>query len=371
MEQLQHTECEPPLHASQLLSLIGSDGLETFQTIDERAGRKGAGGIHHGTLCQLAQGLAKMNAAGSGIFFMVNGGDGRGRKTANVRQVRALFVDLDGAPLEPVLRGPLMPHATVESSPGRFHAYWAVEGVGLEDFRGFQEGLAKRFDGDRTVKDLPRVMRLPGYLHLKNDPFLCRVLDIERRPRYTRAEVVEAFGLTAITDAPQKPALRVVRDDMIPEGQRNSRLFELARGFVNKGIAPDGVLDRIQKVNADRCMPPLCASEVDTIVRNACGHVAKGGFKVPYALYDCEAYRKLSHAARTIVVAAYRRYDGTNNGNISLPFRDFAAEFCRAATFYKERRAAVAAGFLRQVGEGKFSSTGVKTPDLYEVVHEL
>jgi hypothetical protein len=40
--------------------------------------------------------------------------------------VRALFLDLDGAPLEPVLLH-ATPHIITESSPGRFHPYYRVQ----------------------------------------------------------------------------------------------------------------------------------------------------------------------------------------------------------------------------------------------------
>ena len=74
------------------------------------------------------------------------------------------FVDLDGAPLEPVMSWTLPPHIVVESSPARYHAYWLVDSaVALTDFSGLQKRLAKLLGGDSAVHDLPRVLRLPGW----------------------------------------------------------------------------------------------------------------------------------------------------------------------------------------------------------------
>lgn len=114
---------------------------------------------------------------GAGIFVMINRGDGMGRRAENVIGVRAHFVDLDGAPLKPVLEAPLRPNIIVETSPGRYHVYWIVDGIGLQEFWYFQRELARRFGGDPKVKDLPRVMRVPGFFHLKEAPFLVRIIE--------------------------------------------------------------------------------------------------------------------------------------------------------------------------------------------------
>ena len=101
---------------------------------------------------------------------MVNRGDGKGRRKENVVEVRSVFLDLDGTRLGVLDRAALDPHIVVESSPGRFHAYWRVEGLPLDDFEAVQLALAARFGGDSSVRDLPRVMRLPGYCHRKGPP---------------------------------------------------------------------------------------------------------------------------------------------------------------------------------------------------------
>jgi hypothetical protein len=98
--------------------------------------------------------------------------------------VRALFVDLDKdgrAKLEAVLRCERPPDIVVESSPGKFHCYWLNDGtVQLEQFKLLQSKLAALFGGDPAINDLPRVMRLPGFFHLKDpsDPFMTRVVSM-------------------------------------------------------------------------------------------------------------------------------------------------------------------------------------------------
>src|SRR5664279_2673105 len=113
---------------------------------------------------------------------MVNEGDGvvhEGNKTcrtkANVVSVRAAFVDLDGAPIQPVLSALLPPRWIVQSSLGRWHAYSRVKNCPLTEFSAVQTALAAKFGGDGSVKDLPRVMRLPGFLHEKSTRFMSQL----------------------------------------------------------------------------------------------------------------------------------------------------------------------------------------------------
>ena len=162
----------------------------TFQTFDDDETRKHGAliQVRHGTLDEHALDLGATNVNGGGVFVMVNEGDLQGRSAGNVTRVRVLFVDLDGAPLEQVLEASHEnpPHIVVESSPGKYHVYWRVDGCELNEFKERQQALAARFGGDSAVCDLPRVMRLPGFRHQKRKtpdhevrPFMTRLLGIE------------------------------------------------------------------------------------------------------------------------------------------------------------------------------------------------
>ena len=122
--------------AARFLDLLAEGEPVTFQTFDDDAARKHPklATIAHGELGACSARLSSLNAAGAGIFWMVNCGDGAGRAMGNVTSVRALFLDLDGAPLAPVMTAGVDPHAVVESSPGKWHVYWLVSGCALERF---------------------------------------------------------------------------------------------------------------------------------------------------------------------------------------------------------------------------------------------
>lgn len=359
--------------ARTFLDLLGESAF-TFQTFADAAGRSGLARILHGTLTQHADTLSDLNAKGAGVFVMVNEGDGKGRKCANVQKVRAVFVDLDGSPLNPVLDAALAPHCIVESSRGRWHAYWLVAGVSLEAFKGIQQALAARLGGDPKVCDLPRVMRMPGFFHRKGKPFLTRVENkIAMEPYAVEAMVSWLDLATTPKPLPSRkcgPRRRAL-PDTIPRGQRNTTLLSLAGGLVRRGHSADEVNARIQRINAERCEPPLCASEVDRISARASDYGSDGHIHLSHKLWDSALWKRLAPATRIVIMAAFRRYDGSNNGDIALTARDFSDDtgFARPSTLGKHIRAAVTAGVLIQTSPATNGQTGRK-PALYAIAPE-
>src|SRR5262249_32657766 len=150
----------------EFLKALGG-GAFTFQTFDDNTARKSRSlvRVFHGTIDDHFVALEELNKNGAGVFVTVNHTNGQGRGRDNIVGIRALFVDLDGAPLTPVMGWALLPHLVIESSPTRYHAYWLVDRtVSLNDFGHLQKKLANLFGGDPTVHDLPRVLRLPGFI---------------------------------------------------------------------------------------------------------------------------------------------------------------------------------------------------------------
>jgi len=204
--------------ADRFLAKLAPNEPLTFQTFDDSPQKRPAlSKIRHGSLDQHAAELIRLNQAGAGIFVMVNRGDGTGRRAKNVVDIRAMFVDLDGAPLEPVLASEAAPHLVVESSHGRFHAYWIVDGCSLDKFGAIQKALAARFNGDPTVHDVCRVMRIPGFRHQKAAPFRSSLI-IERAnvTPYRIGALISALRLrdfapkprAAVAPAPWTPSIR-------------------------------------------------------------------------------------------------------------------------------------------------------------------
>jgi hypothetical protein len=155
----------------------------TSQTFDDSESKRShLAKIFHGR--GNAEALKRLNAAGAGVFLTINATDGKGRTNANIRCVRALFVDADkdgAAVLAKIKAAGPAPHIVVESSPGKFHAYWLVNrDFPLDQFTSAQAALARKFGTDEKVKDLARVMRLPGFYHMKDParPFMVRIVEL-------------------------------------------------------------------------------------------------------------------------------------------------------------------------------------------------
>jgi hypothetical protein len=152
-----------------LTALAPGDDRFTFQTFDDsEAKRPELARVVHGTLAQSFSELSRLSVLGAGVFVTLNRTDLRGRRKANIIAIRALFADLDGAPIPDLASLGLPAHIVVETSTSRFHVHWRVEGLETGDFTGLQARLAALFRGDPTVSDLPRVVRLPGFPHQKN-----------------------------------------------------------------------------------------------------------------------------------------------------------------------------------------------------------
>ena len=154
----------------------------TFQTFDDASkGRPLARVLHSARFDDVAGELQRLNDAGAGIFVCVNATDGKGRGAKNITRVRALFVDSDGTPSPPGWHR--CPDIFVyRDAPGcltYWHAYWLVGNVPLDRFTESQTRLAKHYRTDPAVKDLPRVMRIPGFIHRKAEPqeVYCHVVE--------------------------------------------------------------------------------------------------------------------------------------------------------------------------------------------------
>ena len=128
--------------AERFLALLDPEATAfTFQTFDDDKDRKKANEekrsevnkkkpltsspdpfahIYHGFLDTHWNKLVRLNAQRVGIFVTINKTDGRGRSIPNIKRVRALFADLDGAPLEPVITSKPSRTSSSNSSPGQF-----------------------------------------------------------------------------------------------------------------------------------------------------------------------------------------------------------------------------------------------------------
>ncbi len=194
---------------------------------------------------------------GAGVWVMVNAGDGKGRKKENVVKVRALFVDLDGSPWEPAATA-LTPHMRVESSPGKWHLYWLVSDCPLDQFTTLQKAIAMKFDGDKSCCDLPRVLRVPGFYHLKDQPVMTKLVEInDELPQYTTQQVIDGLGL-GLTKERKTTSKR--KDESLPHDRTDYTYTNTTTGEVidlAKWAAQHPDFDIVKAINPEYALGPM------------------------------------------------------------------------------------------------------------------
>src|SRR5262249_9476921 len=94
------------------------------------------------------------------------------------------------------------PSLVVKTGRGE-HYYFFTDGVPVDEFTHWQQRLIARFGSDPAVTDLPRLMRLPGTLHLK-DPDQPRLVELVASSghRWTTAELAATLRLDVPAAAP-------------------------------------------------------------------------------------------------------------------------------------------------------------------------
>jgi hypothetical protein len=178
----------------------GPDGF-TFQTFDDDKARKSVelAKVFHGTLPDHYKQLVAYNASRAGIFVTINETDQKGRKNANITRVRATWID-DDEPDREDIPTPLEPHIVCETSPGKVQKLFLVKGMSFDQHRQVQEVLIAKYGSDKGVKDLARVLRIPGFYHNKGEPFMVRIIHESGREPYTAEEMLDAFPYDVIED---------------------------------------------------------------------------------------------------------------------------------------------------------------------------
>lgn len=244
-------------------------GNNTFQTFDDKGrSRKDLIKIFHND----TRYLEELNRKGAGVFLTINETDVTGRKRENITKIRAVFVDLDGADPNPVLNA--LPNLMVESSPGKYHAYWFVKDFPLEGFTDVQKRIAEMFNGDNKVHDLPRILRVPGYMHQKGEPFCSRIVFEYDTEPMTYAEVVEKFPPKPVKQwsSPKRITTSCDSGDYkggygTSKGNRNNGLARFVGGMVKRNFDRGHIEQEAVKWGTS-CSPPMNQHEIIAVVNS-------------------------------------------------------------------------------------------------------
>jgi hypothetical protein len=281
----------------QVDTIAGEVGAEVmFQVFDDQGEDARQAEYRYGRLSdpeirKWLQGKVKRRC---GVFITVNRTDSVGRRRRNITHYLAAFIDLDGKALPATW--PIEPDLVLESSAGRYHAYWMLEpGTDLIGWRDLQVRLAAYYDGDAKVVDEPRVMRLAGFDHQKAAPFRSRILrcvdpqevllgKFDRRSLQEIAEAhpcdykkptapVEATSAAGDVEWDTEGALdraRLFMDGLEPPeaGSRNNTVYEIACKLNDMAISFEKSLELLQEWNGG-LTNPLDDNELRQVVHSA------------------------------------------------------------------------------------------------------
>lgn len=116
--------------------------------------------------------LEGLNRQGAAVYVAVNQCQGQ-RSKASVTRIRGVHADFDGLSPEALaaIRARLAPTIEVQSSgPGNRHFYWLLEPdeeLALDLAEAINRSLVA-LGADRAATDASRLLRLPGFRHMKD-----------------------------------------------------------------------------------------------------------------------------------------------------------------------------------------------------------
>ena len=150
------------------------------------------------------------------------------------------------------INGTMPATAVARTKSGGQHHYYMVKAT-YPNSRGFLPGIDIRSDGGYVVAPPS-----DGYEWVNNYPIaeanqlVYKFLE--------KKDVQKVFTLPA----------------EIPEGSRNDTLFKYAASLQTKGVPDDAILEAVQKINYERCLPALPDADVNTIVHSVTARYKKG-----------------------------------------------------------------------------------------------
>lgn len=177
---------------------------------DSKQGRKYLVGEH----CQKNidwDKIVDLNQKWAWVFFTVNSMKDGHTDKAWVEWVNVWICEIDWMAKESQKQlidiAPIKPSMIIESKSS-LHMYWFAKDGKIENRSKICRWLRNFFDWDKAIAwDISRVLRLPGFYHMKNpdEPFLCTVIDCTLE-EYTEEQMLAAYPDTETYQEKQQKA---------------------------------------------------------------------------------------------------------------------------------------------------------------------
>lgn len=227
------------------------------------------------------------NKKGYGIFWVVNDFEGS-RKKENLTKINYWYCDIDeGSKPEQIerLKRLLIPPSFIIETKNGYHCYWAVKGdATLENFEKIEAKLIELLHGDKHCKDPLRLLRCPGYYHMKNpkEPFLCDLVeDFGSERSYTEAQMLDWLCYKKETPKINKQKVQFRDSDFLDEnnwerifkiseiykGNRNGMLTRYTFWLKDEGLSSFEIDYIIRGIN-NKLVEPLPDREIEQLLRS-------------------------------------------------------------------------------------------------------
>lgn len=137
------------------------------------------------------------NNEGYGVFRSANPYKGP-RRVSNLTSIDYWFCEVDYGDKDTMLSALyayLMPTRIVETKRG-YHAYWAAKDATLEKWSAVvRDGLVKAYGADPHSTDVLRLLRVPGFFHMKDpaNPFLVKVVHEDKSLVYSESDMLLVY----------------------------------------------------------------------------------------------------------------------------------------------------------------------------------
>ena len=203
----------------------------------------------------------------------------------NEKGVRKQFYEM----IEALKKRGLGPSIIVESGRG-LHAYWLLlRPVPVSEARPICAGIQDDFKISDAVHDPRRVLRLPGFLNLKDpkDPKWCKVIDANWK-RYP-IEVFKGFAIEpglgeeeredeedkkgAVRTISRDPRIEEIKSEGVdegggPYGGRHNSAVALAGHYAAKGLPKRSIIYTMKEWNTEKNNPSLDEDELVKIIED-------------------------------------------------------------------------------------------------------
>jgi len=219
------------------------------------------------------------NYKGWGIFSTPNDFEGA-RRIENLERINAWYIDIDGCDkktkLDQINKATIQPSAVVETKSG-YHCYWWACDATVHNFAEIEKRLIHYFNADPQVKDLPRLMRVPNFLHCKDPDNKFMIKSV-----YSTEKIIsEKIMLAAFNAVPQKTIKykdvnikdvdfndlgKLLKPEYIYKGERNGAIFKKGVFLKKLGASCEQVENALRWLNQN-ISDPIDDSELRTIIK--------------------------------------------------------------------------------------------------------